>query len=287
MEVVSMNKMRRAQQFALAARPYALASMDMLANILKFGKDVKLPSYLKPRPLQRAVVVVVTTDKGLVGGFNEGVLRLAEERWKQLGEKNIQTELITVGKKAKEHFDRRGTPSVLHFEGYGDYTLFRDTLPIANAILKGYKDKTWDTVYVVYTHFRTTLKQESVEHQLLPTTDEALKNIIKDIIPEYGRFSELREEKQQHTHYNYSYTFEPNAKKIIEHLVADLLRIAMHHVMLESNASEHSSRMVTMKSASDNAHDLEEDLTLEFNKVRQASITAEISEIVAGAEALQ
>jgi F-type H+-transporting ATPase subunit gamma len=287
MEVVSMNKMRRSQQFALAARPYATASIDMLRNILKFSKGTRLPEFLKARPIQQAVVVVVTTDKGLVGGFNDSVIRLAEQRLKMLAEGSIGIHLVTVGKKAREHFERRHTSPELHFEQYGDYTAFSQTRPIADALLKGYENKTWDAVYVIYTHFRTTLKQEVVERKLLPTTEPALRDIVEEIIPEYGRFSELKNPHEFPTHYNYSYTFEPKAEKMIHRLVANLLSIAMHHIMLESNASEHSTRMVTMKNASDNAQDLQESLTIVFNKVRQASITAEISEIVAGAEALQ
>jgi F-type H+-transporting ATPase subunit gamma len=232
--------------------------------------------------------VVITTDKGLVGGFNDSVLHQAEKRMQQLQSENIHVDIVTVGRKAKEHFDRQGITSAMHLEGFGDYTEFEDTRPIAEAVLTAYKNKTWDAVYISYTHFRTTLKQENVEHQLLPASESSLENIIKDILPEYGRFSEETYHQQATaSQYSYTYTFEPKPEKIISQLVENLLRISMHHIMLESNASEHSSRMVTMKNARDNAEELQEDLSLEFNKLRQASITAEISEIVAGAEALQ
>jgi F-type H+-transporting ATPase subunit gamma len=287
MEVVSMTKMRKAQQFALAARPYALATIDMLRNILKRSEQRDMPSFLKARTIRHAALVVVTTDKGLVGGFNDNVIRLAENRLRLIHDKNIVPHIITVGKKAKEHFVHQALLPEFHFEEYGDYTLFHDTRPIADTLLKGYENKTWDVVYTVYTNFRTTLKQESVEHTLLPTTEQELEKVIKEIIPEYGRHSDISNQETKISTYNYTYTFEPSAKVMLEGLVANLLRIAFHHMMLESNASEHSARMVTMKSASDNASDLQTNLTLEFNKVRQANITAEISEIVAGAEALQ
>ena len=291
MEVVSMNKMRRSQLFALAARPYALASLDMLRNILSLSDKKHLPSLLKQRKVECSLVVVIATDKGLVGGFNDAVFHLAEKRIKNLTEKNSKKnspELITVGKKAKEYFERHGIKPAFHFEQYGDFTTFQNTKPVADAALAGYEEKKWDEVYVVYTHFKTTLKQQAVERKLLPTSEKELSLLMQEIIPEYGRYSEaLKEKAKLKTHYNYSYTFEPSASSMLQGLVSTILHIAMHHIMLESNASEHSARMVTMKNASDNATDLEDSLTLEFNKVRQAGITAEISEIVAGAEALQ
>jgi F-type H+-transporting ATPase subunit gamma len=288
MEVVSMNKMRRSQLFALAARPYALASLDMLRNIITFTDKKELPHFLKPRKVDRALLVVITTDKGLVGGFNDAVLQLAEKRLKVCAEQKIASEIITVGKKAKEYFERRGITLAFHFEHYGDFTKFENTKPVANILLEGYEQKKWDEVYVVYTHFKTTLKQQSVERMVLPTSEQALTVIMNEIIPEYGRYSEaLKAKRAVATHYDYSYTFEPSAASILTNLVQNLLRIAMHHILLESNASEHSARMVTMKNASDNASELQDSLTLQFNKVRQAGITAELSEIVAGAEALQ
>jgi F-type H+-transporting ATPase subunit gamma len=290
MEVVSMTKMRKSQQFALAARPYALASLDMLKNILKYAKKSDVPAMLRNRTIHTVAIVVITTDKGLVGGFNDKVIALAEARRKELAAQNIETVFITIGKKAREYFERRGQQVVFHGEGYGDHTSVDETQPITNAVLQGFIQKKWDAVYIVYTHFKTTLRQEALERTLLPTTEPALEKIIEEIIPEHGRYSELKQSKQfsAQTHmYNYSYTFEPSAGALIEKLISNLLHTAMHHIILESNASEHSARMVTMKNASDNAKELKERLTLEFNKVRQASITAEISEIVAGAEALQ
>lgn len=288
MEVVSMTKMRRSQLFALAARPFALASVDMLKNILKFSKKIHIPEFLRMRLMRHVALVVVTTDKGLVGGFNDSVLNLAEVRMHALEDKKITVDIITVGKKGKEYFERRGITPVFHVDEYGDYTSFAETKPVAEKIFNGYKDKQWDAVYVEYTHFKTTLKQKATERKLLPTTESVLEDIIEEIIPEYGRFSGLlKQQNEQQTKYNYTYTFEPSAGQLIEGLVTNLLLTSMHHIFLESNASEHSSRMVTMKSASDNALDLKDRLTLEYNKVRQAGITAEISEIVAGAEALQ
>lgn len=283
-----MTKMRRTQAFALSARPYALAAFDLLKNLMVMTPAAKLPAILKERKIKNILLVVVTTDKGLVGGFNDAVIRKAEAFIARRQAEKVSYSVLTVGKKAKEYFDRKKIVAVKNFIGQGDFVNMAQTKEVADAVLDGFKTKKWDAVTVIYTHFKTTLKQETKERKLLPTREASLKEIIEEIIPEHGRYSELRkEQKARSLHYNYKYKFEPSAEKILDALASNLLRIALHHIMLESNASEHSSRMVTMKSASDNAGELTGKLTLSFNKARQAGITAELSEIVAGAEALQ
>jgi F-type H+-transporting ATPase subunit gamma len=287
MEVVSMNKMRRSQLFALAARPYALASLDMLKNLLRMTTKKLLPPMLIENKVIHPVLVIITADKGLVGGFNDNVLRSAEKWIEEKEKNNIQYSLITVGKKAKDHFEREHISPVRVFSDYGDFTEFSDTRSVAEYVLSGFEEGKWDGVDIAYTHFKTTLKQETALRTLLPASQSSLEDIIQEIIPEYGLYSELRNAPEKHTKYNYKYKFEPSAERILTYLVSSILKIAFHHVMLESNASEHSARMVTMKNASDNATDLKSRLTLQMNKARQAGITAEISEIIAGAEALQ
>ncbi len=284
MEVVSMNKMRRSQQFALAARPYAVAALRMLKNIVKGSHHHA--HYLKDKKATESLLVVVTADKGLVGGFNEAVLKKAEAWIQEKKNQDIPFHIIAVGKKAKEFFDRQHIPLAGQFTGFGDYTHIEETVPLTEIALSGFDEKKWDSVEVLYTHFKTTLKQETLMRKVIPAHVESLEEIIAEIIPEYGRFSELRQNDEK-SRYNYQYKFEPSAEKIIELIVSDILKVAFHHMLLESNASEHSARMVTMKSASDNAHDLQGALTLQMNKARQAGITAEISEIIAGAEALK
>ena len=299
MEVVSMTKMRRSQSFALAARPYALASLDMLKNLVARTPPGHLPALLREREIKTILLVMVTADKGLVGGFNENVLRKAAAFVGRRQAEGRDYKVMTVGRKAKEFAERRGFPLVKSFFGYGDFVRFSDTKPVSDFILKGFERGHWDAVTVIYTHFRTTLKQETKERKLLPTREEFLEDIVQEIIPEAGRFSELRNSggtafsagsatgSGAETKYHYEYLFEPSPEEVIRDLAGGLLRVALHHVMLESNASEHSARMVTMKSASDNATELQDRLALESNKIRQAGITSELSEIIAGAEALQ
>ncbi len=277
MEVVSMTKMRRSQQFALAARPYAQAALGMLHNIIDRTHG-NLPIFMRDRVIKDSLLVIVTADKGLVGGFNDNVIAQAEMWLQEQKEKGITPHIITVGRKAREYCERRNIKIEKSFVGFGDYTAFADTKPIADRALKGFVKLHWDSVDIVYTHFRSTLKQETMRRKILPVKPESLNELIKEIIPDYKRYS---------SDYTDSYTFEPTPEIILHSLVTTILQIAFHHIMLESNASEHSARMVTMKSASDNAIELEGKLTLAMNKARQAGITAEISEIIAGAEALQ
>jgi F-type H+-transporting ATPase subunit gamma len=287
MEVVSMNKMRRSQLFALAARPYALAALGMLKNLLDMTPEKMLPAMLTPKKITHPVLVVITADKGLVGGFNDNVLREAEKWAHEKDQEGLHYSIVTVGKKARDHFERKHISPEKVFTDYGDYTEFSDTRPIAEYILEGFEKNKWDGVYIAYTHFKTTLKQETLLRQLLPASKVSLEDIIQEIIPEYGLYSNLRKIPESHSKYNFKYKFEPSVERILSYLISSILKIAFHHVMLESNASEHSARMVTMKNASDNATDLKGRLTLQMNKARQSAITAEISEIIAGAEALQ
>ncbi len=289
MEVVSMTKMRRSQLFALAARPYASNALDMLKDLLNRTPRKFLPDILCERPAHSAVLVVITADKGLVGGFNDAVLRQAENWIQQKKDLNIEVSIVAVGKKAKEYFQRQGIVLAEAFSGFGDHTAFKDTQRVADSVLSGFHEKKWDEIDVVYTHFRTTLKQETKLRKIVPAREESLQEIIEEIIPEYGRYSatlELEKKAAAHSIYNFTYIFEPSPEDLLANLATLILKIAFHHVILESNASEHSARMVTMKNASDNASELKDKLTLQMNKARQAGITAELSEIIAGAEAL-
>ena len=284
MEVVSATKMRRSQEFALRARPYAVASLELLVNLLERSNSV--PDLLASREVRHTAILVIASDKGLAGAFNSNVIKKTEAVIAQKQKNGNKVTLITVGKKIKDIFRRRNVDVAESFWGFGDYTMPDDTLPVANYVMNRFLDGSFDEVVAVYTHFRTTLVQETVMKKILPADKESLEYAIKSIVPEHGRFSDTRE-PQPHERYNFEYTFEPSAKEILDVVIPQLLRIQMHHIVLESNASEHSARMVAMKSASDNAGDLIGTLTLAFNKARQSSITQELTEITSGREALE
>ena len=296
MEVVSANKMRKAQEFALRARPYAVAAFEMLGNLL--DRTPQLPALLTVRPIKRIMLIVVTSDKGLAGALNTNVLRKAEQELQEKQMQGIPVTIVPVGKKAKEYFSARGGSALggekqkivieKSFQDFGDYSSLEDTLPVAELALQGFLNNSWDAVEVVYTNFRTTLLQEVAIRTVLPVTRAGITTMVAGILPERGKFAEKPTPHTLHpTHYSYEYKFEPSPEEILNELVSQLLRINVHHIILESNASEHSARMVAMKNASESATELIDTLTLVFNKARQANITRELTEITAGAEMLQ
>ncbi|MBI3420833.1 MAG: ATP synthase F1 subunit gamma [Candidatus Sungbacteria bacterium] len=296
MEVVSATKMRRSQQFAIAARPFAVASLELMQNLLR--RTPQLPPLLKTRAVKIKALLVVTSDKGLAGAFNANVLRKADAWIADARATGTVFSVITVGKKAKEYYERTNAAVAQSFWKFGDYTDLSETLPIADLILEGFRNKQWDSVEAVYTHFRTTLFQETSLKRILPASEDSITEAVRAILPEHGRYAFQARTDADSTRTNannisrksayvYEYAFEPSSTQILEALVPQLIKMHIHHIILESNASEHSARMVAMKSASDNARELIDDLTLEFNKARQANITRELVEITAGTEALE
>lgn len=287
MEVVSATKMRRSQEFALRARPYALASLEILKNLL--SHTTSIPQLLRSRSIKNSLLLVITSDKGLAGAFNTGVLKLAEEWIKNHRSSPASTQLITVGKKSRDYFKSRGTEVQENFINFGDFSAIEDTLPIADKIIQGFLYGTWDSVEAVYTNFITTLKQEALLRRILPVTPAGIEEVIKGILPEKGKYAvnAAISPRLSASSYNYEYKFEPSPEEILNFLVPQLIRMHIHHIILESNASEHSARMVAMKNASENAGELMNELTLLHNKARQAGITREIVEITAGKEALE
>lgn len=283
MEVVSATKMRRSQEFARAARPFALVGLEMLQNLL--SRTPVLPPLLVTRPVRHAALLVITSDKGLAGAFNANVLKKADEWVREQTLKKTPFFIVTVGKKARDYFEQRGSTPHQSFWGFGDYSRLEQTLPVAQCILDGFTAHTWDWVDAVYTNFRTTLRQETVVKKILPAEKKNLEDAVRAILPEYGKYAE-HSATTSYVSYTYEYLFEPSPVEILHALVPQLLRMHVHHIILESNASEHSARMVAMKNASESADELISGLNLAYNKARQSGITREIVEITAGAEAM-
>lgn len=284
MEAVSATKMRKSQSFALAARPYAVASLEMMKNLI--GRTSSLPPLLLSREVKKTALLIVTSDKGLAGAFNAAVIKKAEAWVEKRKEAGVPLVLFCVGKKAKDYFERRGQKIEKSFWGFGDFSEVAETMPVAEIMLNGFLAGEFDEVEIAYTHFRTTLKQDAMIKKILPASKHGIEGAVREILPEYGKYSEAAL-KEQATKYNYEYKFEPSPAEILNLLVPQLLRMHIHHIILESNASEHSARMVAMKNASESAKDIIDDLGLIYNKARQAGITKELTEITAGANALE
>ena len=284
MEMVSASKMRKSQLVALNSRSYCEKALEILGNLSEHT-NYDLHPLLKKRSSEKTALLVVTSDKGLCGGLNSNVLKKAQ---KFLNEK--KTDIIAVGKRGRDFFTRRGFNISAAFTGIGDSVKIEDIYPITSFLIKSYQEGNYDLIMAAYTNFLSTLKQEAVIRQVLPISLESIKEIVARIVPERGRYAELAEErinKEARVYkYNYEYLYEPNTESVLANLLPNLLNIQIYHMILESNASEHSARMVAMKNATESAQKLIDELTLAFNKVRQSAITKEISEITAGAEAL-
>jgi F-type H+-transporting ATPase subunit gamma len=293
MELVAATKMRRSQEIALSSRPYTLSALDLLATLTRM-EGVTLPDLLTAREIQKKAIVVVTSDKGLAGAFNSAVLREFERyvRDNNIDLKDPQYAFLAVGQKAAAHLEKRVSSLAASFTRIGDYTTLDQVQPISNLLLEGYLAGKWDEVIVFSTHFKSALRQVVTTRKIFPVAAGSLAETAKEIVPEHGRFAELvRSERVSFFNKNpdvlREYIIEPDPKAVLESLSRHLVEAELYQLILEANASEHAARRMAMKSASDNAQGLAEDLTLSYNKSRQASITRELIEITAGAESLK
>ena len=290
MEFVAATKMRRSQELALSSRHYALTALRFL-GILSELESVKLPEILDKRKIEKTAFVLVSSDKGLAGSFNGAIIREFEKFISMGGakfndEKNL---FIAVGEKSRSYLERKGVRILKSFIRVGDFTTTEETKPLSDFLIDGYIGKKWDQVLIFSTHFMTALYQKPLRRQIFPVDFENLKETAKEIIPQAGRFAELAKEVPSFFPRGVSkeYLIEPSPEIVLDSLGKHLIEMQLYHLILEANASEHAARRVAMKNASDNAEELASDLTIFYNKSRQAAITREITEITAGVEALR
>ncbi len=283
MEAVSAVKMRRSESAAIKGRPYALYALDILKKIEKStGEDVRALSPLfEKRNGTRTAIVLISSDKGLAGAFNANVTRKGSELLKEFPNADI----VAVGKKGRDFFQRKGSLIVKSFEQAGDYVTLAEAKHISDYIISLYIDNKYDRVEVIFTNFVSALKQEVIHRPLLPLDDKALNATIDNIIPATGKFADLRGSGMNGSALEYK--FEPTPGEIVKNLVPMLVELEVFHSILEANASEHAARMVAMKNASESAKDIIKALTIKYNKERQAQITKELIEITSGKEALE
>ncbi|HEX8946923.1 MAG TPA: ATP synthase F1 subunit gamma [Candidatus Paceibacterota bacterium] len=279
MEAVSAVKMRKTQQAALAGRPYARAALSILARL---AGSVHLSEHplAEERNVKRAALVIITSDKGLAGSVNSGVIKAAVEALAE----SLPREEVTVyafGKKGEEYFARRGYRVAEAFENKRDdvprSVVKRFTKDLTEAFAAG----EYDEVLVAYSRFRSTFEQVPTVHRLLPLSLESVTQLVQDIVPQKGKWSELRAPASPT-----EYLVEGAYEDVLDAVIPRLVSASLYHLLLESKASEHSARMVAMKNASDKSKEVTQDLTRKYNKARQAAITREVSEIVGGREAL-
>jgi F-type H+-transporting ATPase subunit gamma len=265
MEMVSASKMRRAQRNVLATRPYADRLFDVMGELTSRAVGAaRVGTLLEVRPnVKNVALIVVTPDKGLTGAMITNVIRRAGRFILDERAKGRQLEVLAVGKKGRDFLVRTGQNLVAEVTKLGDYPKLVDTLGIATTVINGFREGQYDEVYVLYSEFVNTLVQRPALKRLLPVEppNEALEKQV-------------------------DYTYEPSQEEVMDELLPRFVEVQLYQAILESIASEHSARMVAMRNATDNAKELTRDLTLSYNKTRQANITKEVSEIASGAAAL-
>ncbi len=262
--MVSASKMKRAQQQALSARPYSLTLQSTLQKIA-MHTDSNTHRLLQKNDEGMSVLVVIATNRGLCGGLNTNLFKTAIQ-WLDM---NPGTQLIVVGEKAQQFFSKTQKQIIASYTDFPENIHYNDTLALSNLLLDSFIKKEFDKVYIAYMDFISTLSQQPKIDLLLPFQPEQIRDP-----------ADLIEESSE-------YEFEPNSHTILDWLLPYAVRNNVYHSMLEAKASEHSARMIAMKSASDNAKEVVEALQLEFNKTRQAAITQELQEITTAALTLE
>jgi F-type H+-transporting ATPase subunit gamma len=278
MESVSAVKMRKSQERAFQSRPYVHAAMRILSHVAQSEAVSNHPLTLK-REAGKTLLVVVTSDKGLAGSVNSAVLKKVDGL-KSAGE---QLAIIAIGRKAVEYANREGIELLGEYTNLHDEVTLSDVKDISEKVKAAFADTAFAKVEVVYQNFLSTFEQEATKRQVLPLDPAEVHYIMRGIRPRSGKFSDdvVAADKA------IDHTVEPNPAAVFDALIPQLIEIIIFHAFLESKASEHSARMVAMKNATDKSKEVVKALTIKFNKARQAKITAEISEITAGAAALE
>ena len=259
MKLVAAAKMRKAQERMEQARPYADHLAEVITSLLP-DVDRSLLSLLDVREVKREALVVVTSDRGLAGAFNANIIRRAEEEILETGQENV--DLICIGRKGRDHFRVRGYEIIRDFTDFWSDLSFKHAMDFGGEIVSHFTGREVDRVRVLYSWFRNVATQEIRVEDLLPLTYE--ENSVKAV----------------------DRLYEPSKEEIVHSLIPRHLNVQMWKYLLESFASEQAARMVAMDNATENAQEMIKNLTLDFNKARQAAITKEMLEIVGGAEAL-
>lgn len=269
MKMVAAARLRRAQEKANASKPYAVKIKEILANVVKNVPNLDHP-LLQEREVKKVAYFVVSSDKGLAGSYTSNILK---EAVRQVGSAEEQAALVTIGRKAQEFFKRRRYTVDNEYMGFSERPTYQHAVNIANEMTSKFISGEYDEINLVYTKFYSPLHQEPTTIKVLPVEAPV---VDETHIEEPKGPQDIRE-----------YIFEPSAQAALENLVPRYLEITIYAALMQSAASELGARMTAMSSATDNAQELISKLTLNYNKVRQAGITREISEIVGGAEALK
>lgn len=278
MQMVAASKMRRAQDQVLATREYAEKAWELLVHLSMQPTDGarEHPLYTA-RPVQAICLILITGDKGLAGGYNHNIIRLAV---RFIRAQQVPVKVIAVGRKGRDFMLRLGVDLVAEFSDLPSQPSVLDVLPIARVAIGDLERGLFDEVYLAYTRFHNTIQHEPMIRRVMPISPPEAEGAdeTKGVVPE----PERRPARPVRTEYIY----EPDAETLLRTLVPRFTELQIYQAVLESMASEHSARMVAMRNATENALEMIDDLTLTYNRLRQEAITKEILDIASGAEAL-
>lgn len=263
MEMVAASKMRKAQQRMASTRPYAEKMRNVIGHLFHAHPEYK-HTFMIEREVKRVGYIIVSSDRGLCGGLNNNLFRKLFREMKQYRDRGVEVDFCTIGRKALGFFSRFGGNVISQATQLGDSPHIEDLIGTVKVMLDAYSEGSIDRIYIVYNDFVNTMTQSPTIEQLVP-------------IPETM-------EKELKHHWDYIY--EPDSKEVLDNLLGRYVESLVYQAVVENGACEQSARMVAMKSASDNAGNLIDELQLIYNKARQAAITQEISEIVSGAAAV-
>ncbi len=289
MEMVSAAKMRKAVEAAIKTRSYATLAWNLLVNLSKTQK-IKIP-LLDVRKVRRLLVILVTSNRGLCGSFNTNIIRKTTQqlrepkniarqriRGKQIDPaEKIKIDVIGIGKKGADFSRKSGYNLIAAFTDFPDTPRLNDVLPVSRMIVEAYEQKKYDKIIIAYTDFKSMIAQVAKLRQVLPISEMDLEKMITDLGKNIQSMSEKTAMELG------DYLFEPGRDKILSVILPRLVETQIYQAILESSASEQSARMIAMRNASDSAEDMITDLSLTYNKERQAGITQEIAEIAGGA----
>ena len=283
MEMVAASKMRKAQDRMSASRPYAEKMIEVVRHLAHAHTEYK-HTYLVERETKRVGYIVISSDKGLCGGLNTNVFKETVASMKTWHEKEVEIDVCVIGSKASGFFKRIGGNVVSHAEHLGDDPSVEDLIGSVKVMMDAYSEGQIDRLYVVFNKFVNTMTQQPIVGQMLPIgasqTDEHADALSK------ARYHAVSEDDAGHMKSHWDYLYEPDAEHVIDALLMRYIESLVYQGVVENMACEMAARMIAMKSATDNAGDMIDDLQLVYNKSRQAAITQELSEIVAGAAAV-
>lgn len=278
MEMIAATKMRKSVSAVSNTKLYSKIALNLLSRLSKIDPNVN--PFLLKREVNKVLIILITSNRGLCGSFNTNILKIAESKYNKLyKDKDIEVSVIGVGKKSIRFAKRNGLNLIAVFDDINDTPRFDNARIISKMVIDNYMEGKFDKVHLIYTEFLSSLSQNCKELSLLPLASKMVESNNSDT----DDFSEDYLEQELDIN---NYIFEPDITMVINYVIPKLIEIQIYQALLESSASEHSSRMMAMKNANESAGEMIKALTLEFNKARQSAITKEISEITNGAEAL-